>query len=157
MSDIRTSFYEAINKANNQRPKQRQKKTPLVEKISIEQQIQNIINESNHAVIKDTIIINNQPLVDWIYQLTKLTTEEVEMRNKIDKELNLINKLRDEARKKYNRLNRVNEFTAFSPSAAASSSSAGAGAGAGGGKIFITVDPSTNTYVVDDYIDNYLV
>jgi hypothetical protein len=71
----------------------------------------------------------------------------------INQELETINKLRDEARRKYRELNRMNEFTAYNPSAA---SSAAAGAG-GGGTIFITKDNTTNSYVVDGYVEDYLL
>jgi hypothetical protein len=47
----------------------------------------------------------------------------------------------------------MHEYTAFNPSAAAAASSA-AGAGAGG---HITISVTSNTYVVDDYVENYLV
>lgn len=157
MSEIRKEFYEAINRANLQKPKKTIKKFSVKESISVEEQIKNILNESELAIIKDEVIINNQPLVEYLFNLTKKDEETLELEKRINQELEILNKLRDEARAKYNRLNRMNEFTSFSPSAAASSSAAGAGAGSGGGQIIITTDPSTNSYVVDNYIDNYLV
>lgn len=155
MSDIRASFYEAINKANTQKPKPKAKKSPLVEKVSIEQQIQNILNESNSAVIKDKVVINNQPLIDWLFEITKLTDKEIDLKEKINEEIRIINELREKARREYRLRNKMLEFTAFNPTAAAAASSSAAGAG--GGTIFITVDPTTNTYVVDDYVENYIV
>jgi len=152
MSDIRREFYEAINKANNQKPKKIVKKVKLEEHISIEAQIQNILNESNSAVLNCEVIINNQPLIDWLYELTKKDQETIELEKRINQELEILNKLREEARRKYRLFNSMNEFITFNPSAAAAASSA-----AGGGKLKINVDPSTNTYVVDDYVDDYLV
>lgn len=157
MSDIRKEFYEAINRSNLQKPKKTIKKFLQKEVLTLEKQIQNIIDNSDSAIIDCSVTINNQSLIDYLYEMTKKDSNALEIERKINEELEIINRLRDEARKKYNRLNRINEFTSFSPSAAASSSAAGAGAGSGGGQIFITVDPSTNSYVVDNYIDNYLV
>jgi galactokinase/mevalonate kinase-like predicted kinase len=106
------------------------------------------------------VIINNQPLVDYLYNLTIKDEETLELEKRINQELEILNKLRDEARSKYNRFNRMNEVSTINTSAAAASSSAagaGAGSGAGGGgRIIIKTDPSTNSYVVDNYIDNYL-
>jgi hypothetical protein len=160
MSDIRKEFYEAINKSNLQKPKKTIKKFAVRESISVEDQIKNILNESELAIIKDEVIINNQPLVDYLYNLTKKDEETLELEKRINQELEILNKLRDEARSKYNRFNRMNEVSTINTSAAAASSSAagaGAGSGAGGGgRIIIKTDPSTNSYVVDNYIDNYL-
>lgn len=155
MSDIRKEFYEAINRSNLQKPKKTIKKFLQKEVLTLEKQIQNIIDNSDSAIIDCSVTINNQSLIDYLYEMTKKDSNALEIERKINEELEIINRLRDEARKKYNRLNRMNEYTSFSPSAAASSSAAGAGSG--GGQIFITVDPSTNSYVVDNYIDNYLV
>jgi hypothetical protein len=155
MSDIRKEFYEAINRSNLQKPKKTIKKFLQKEVLTLEKQIQNIIDNSDSAIIDCSVTINNQSLIDYLYEMTKKDSNALEIERKINEELEIINRLRDEARKKYNRLSRMNEYTSFSPSAAASSSAAGAGSG--GGQIFITVDPSTNSYVVDNYIDNYLV
>lgn len=155
MSDIRSSFYEAINKANTQKPKPRPKKVRPVEKISLEEQVNLILNESYSALIDTSIVINNQPLIDWLWEKTKLDEKEQLRNQKIEKELKLINDLREVARKEWRNRMRMLEFTAFNPSAAAAAASSSAGAG--GGRLVITVDPSTNTYVVDDYVDNYLV
>jgi hypothetical protein len=152
MSQIRREFYEAINKANVQKPKQVIKKFKPESKPSIEDQIQNILNESDSAILDCEVTINNQPLIDWLYEVTKKDTKTLELEKRVNQELEIINKLRDEARKKYNKLNRLNEFTAFNPSAAASSAAAGAGAG---GRIRISV--TSNSYVVDDYVESYIV
>jgi hypothetical protein len=152
MSDIRREFYEAINKANNQKPKKIVKKVKLEEHISIEAQIQNILNESNSAVLNCEVIINNQPLIDWLYELTKKDQETIELEKRINQELEILNKLREEARRKYRLFNSMNEFITFNPSAAASSAAAGAG-----GRIYITIDNTTNSYVVDGYVEDYLV
>ena len=154
MSDIRKEFYEAINRSNLQKPKKTIKKFLQKEVLTLEKQIQNIIDNSDSAIIDCSVTINNQSLIDYLYEMTKKDSNELEIERKINEELEIINRLRDESRKKYNRLNRMNEYTSFNTAAAASSA---AGAGAGGGQIFITVDPSTNSYVVDNYIDNYLV
>ena len=124
MSDIRREFYEAINKANNQKPKKIVKKVKLEERISIETQIQNILNESNSAVLNCEVIINNQPLIDWLYELTKKDQETIELEKRINQELEILNKLREEARRKYRLFNSMNEFITFNPSAAAAASSA---------------------------------
>jgi hypothetical protein len=159
MSDIRREFYEAINKANVQKPKKAVKKSIIKESVSIKEQIQNIIGNCDSAIIDCRITINNQPLIDYLYEITKKDEKSLELERKINQELEIINKLRDEARKKYNRFNRMNEFSSFNPSAAAAASSAaGAGAGAGGGgSLRISVDPTTNSYVVDSYVEDYLV
>ena len=161
MSDIRREFYEAINKANVQKPKKAVKKSIIKESVSIKEQIQNIIGNCDSAIIDCRITINNQPLVDYLYEMTKKDEKSLELERKINKELEIINKLRDEARKKYNRFNRMNEFSSFNPSAAAAAASssaagAGAGAGGGGGSLRISVDPTTNSYVVDSYVEDYL-
>jgi type II secretory pathway component GspD/PulD (secretin) len=153
MSNIRREFYDAINKANIQKPKKTIKKFSPKEELTLEKQIQNIIDNSDSAIIDCNVTINNQSLVDYLYEMTKKDTETLELERKVLKELEIINKLRDEARKKYNLLNRMNEFTSFNPSAA---SSAAAGAG-GGGRLTISVDPTTNSYVVDGYVEDYLV
>ena len=120
----------------------------------MEKQIQNIIDNSDSAIIDCSVTINNQSLVDYLYEMTKKDSDALEIERRINEELEIINKLRDEARKKYNRLNRMNEYTSFNPSAAAAASSAAAGAGAGG---HIKISVTSNTYVVDDYVENYLV
>lgn len=156
MSDIRRDFYEAINKANIQKPKKVVKKNLIKETVSIKEQIQNIIDNCDSAIIDCTVTINNQPLIDYLYEITKKDEKTLELEAKINQELEILNKLRDEARKKYNRFNRMNE-TSFNPSAAAASSAAaGAGAGAGG-RLIISLDPTTNSYVVDGYVEDYLV
>jgi phosphomevalonate kinase len=153
MSNIRREFYDAINKANVQKPKKTIKKfSPKVE-LTLEKQIQNILNESDSAILDCKVTINNQSLIDYLYEMTKKDTETIELEKMINQELETINKLRDEARRKYRELNRMNEFTAYNPSAA-SSSAAGAG---GGGTIFITKDNTTNSYVVDGYVEDYLL
>jgi hypothetical protein len=153
MSNIRREFYDAINKANVQKPKKTIKKfSPKVE-LTLEKQIQNILNESDSAILDCKVTINNQSLIDYLYEMTKKDTETIELEKMINQELETINKLRDEARRKYRELNRMNEFTAYNPSAA---SSAAAGAG-GGGTIFITKDNTTNSYVVDGYVEDYLL
>ena len=146
MSDIRREFYEAINKANLQKPKKAVKKSIIKESVSIKEQIQNIIDNSDSAIIDCRITINNQSLIDYLYEMTKKCEKTLDLESEI------LNKLRDEARIKYRELNRMNEFTAFNPSAASS-----AAAGAGGGRIFITTDNTTNSYVVDSYVEDYLV
>lgn len=156
MSNIRREFYDAINKTNVQKPKKVIKKFSPKEELTLEKQIQNIIDNSDSAIIDCRVTINNQPLIDYLYEMTKKDEKTLELEARINQELEILNKLRDEARKKYNQFNRIHEYTAFSPSAAAASSAAGAGAGAGG-HLIVSVDPSTNTYVVDNYIDNYLV
>ena len=156
MLDIRREFYEAINRSNLQKPKKNIKKFLQKEVLTLEKQIQNIIDNSDSAIIDCSVTINNQSLVDYLYEMTKKDSDALEIERRINEELEIINKLRDEARKKYNRLNRMNEYTSFNPSAAAAASSAAAGAGAGaGGHIKISV--TSNTYVVDDYVENYLV
>ena len=153
MSNIRREFYDAINKANVQKPKKTIKKfSPKVE-LTLEKQIQNILNESDSAILDCKVTINNQSLIDYLYEMTKKDTETIELEKMINQELETINKLRDEARRKYRELNRMNEFTAYNPSAA---SSAAAGAG-GGGTIFITKDHTTHSYVVDGYVEDYLL
>jgi hypothetical protein len=153
MSNIRKDFYDAINKANVQKPKKVIKKFSPKEELTLEKQIQNIIDNSDSAIIDCTITINNQPLIDYLYEMTKKDEKTMELEARINQELEILNKLRDEARKKYNQFNRIHEFTAFNPSAAASS----AAAGSGGGHLIISVDPTTNTYVVDGYVEDYLV
>ena len=151
MSQIREEFYEAINKTNVQKPKEVIKKFRPESKPSVEEQIQNILNESELAILDCEVIVNNQPLIDWLYEVTKKDNKTLELEKRVNQELEIINRLRDEARQKYNRLNRINEFTSFNPSAAASS----AAAGSGGGSIRINV--TSNSYVVDGYVDNYIV
>jgi hypothetical protein len=153
MSNIRKEFYDAINKSNVQKPKKTIKKFSPKKEFNLEDQIANILENSDSAILDCQIIINNQPLIDYLYEMTKKDTETIELETMINKELETINKLRDEARRKYNLLNRMNEFTSFNPSAA---SSAAAGAG-GGGTIFITKDNTTNSYVVDGYVEDYLL
>lgn len=155
MSNIRREFYDAINKANVQKPKKVIKKFSVKKEFNLESQIANILENSDSAILDCQVIINNQPLIDYLYEMTKKDTETLELEKMINQELETINKLRDEARRKYNLLNRMNEFTAFNPSAA-SSAAAGAGAG-GGGTIFITRDNTTNSYVVDGYVEDYLL
>lgn len=159
MSSIRKDFYDAINKTNVQKPKKSIKKYKPKEELTLENQIKNIIDNSDSAIINYSVTINNQSLVDYLYEMTKKDTETLEIERRVLEEIEIINKLRDEARKKYNLLNKMNELNSLNTSSAASSAAAGAGAGAGagGGRIRISVDPSTNTYVVDDYVDNYLV
>ena len=152
MSDIRREFYEAINKANLQKPKKAVKKSIIKESVSIKEQIQNIIDNSDSAIIDCRITINNQSLIDYLYEMTKKCEKTLDLESRISQELEILNKLRDEARIKYRELNRMNEFIAFNPSAASS-----AAAGAGGGRIFITTDNTTNSYVVDSYVEDYLV
>ena len=154
MLDIRREFYEAINRSNLQKPKKNIKKFLQKEVLTLEKQIQNIIDNSDSAIIDCSVTINNQSLVDYLYEMTKKDSDALEIERRINEELEIINKLRDEARKKYNRLNRMNEYTSFNPSAAAAASSAAAGAGAGG---HIKISVTSNTYVVDDYVENYLV
>lgn len=154
MLDIRREFYEAINRSNLQKPKKNIKKFLQKEVLTLEKQIQNIIDNSDSAIIDCSVTINNQSLVDYLYEMTKKDSDALEIERKINEELEIINKLRDEARKKYNRLNRMNEYTSFNPSAAAAASSSAAGAGAGG---HIKISVTSNTYVVDDYVENYLV
>lgn len=149
MSDIRREFYDAINRANNTPTKKTTVKKPILEKVSIEEKIQQIINESKLAVTKIEITVNNQSLVDYLYEMTKKSQDQLELEKKINEEIETINKLRDEARKKYNRLNRMNELSSFNPSSPSS-------VGAGGGRLIIRVDSTTNSYVVDDYVENYL-
>ena len=108
MSDIRREFYEAINKANLQKPKKAVKKSIIKESVSIKEQIQNIIDNSDSAIIDCRITINNQSLIDYLYEMTKKDSNALEIERKINEELEIINRLRDEARKKYNRLNRIN-------------------------------------------------
>ena len=151
MSDIRREFYEAINKANLQKPKKAVKKSIIKESVSIKEQIQNIIDNSDSAIIDCRITINNQSLIDYLYEMTKKCEKTLDLESRISQELEILNKLRDEARIKYRELNRMNEFIAFNPSAASS-----AAAGAGGGRIFITTDNTTNSYVVDSYVEDYL-
>ena len=154
MLDIRREFYEAINRSNLQKPKKNIKKFLQKEVLTLEKQIQNIIDNSDSTIIDCSVTINNQSLVDYLYEMTKKDSDALEIERRINEELEIINKLRDEARKKYNRLNRMNEYTSFNPSAAAAASSAAAGAGAGG---HIKISVTSNTYVVDDYVENYLV
>lgn len=153
MSNIRKDFYDAINKANVQKPKKVIKKFSPKEELTLEKQIQNILDESDSAILDCKVTINNQPLIDYLYEMTKKDEKTLELEARINQELEILNKLRDEARKKYNQFNRVHEFTAFNPSSAAAASSA---AGAGG-HLRISVDPTTNTYVVDGYVEDYLV
>ena len=149
MSDIRREFYDAINRANNTPTKKTPVKKPILEKVSVEEQIQQIINESKLAVTKIEITVNNQSLVDYLYEMTKKSQDQLELERKINEEIETINKLREEARKKYNRFNRINEFSSFNPSSSSS-------VGSGGGRLIISVDSTTNSYVVDDYVENYL-
>lgn len=151
MSNIRKDFYDAINKANVQKPKKVIKKFSPKEELTLEKQIQNIIDNSDSAIIDCTITINNQPLIDYLYEMTKKDEKTMELEARINQELEILNKLREEARKKYNQFNRIHEFTAFNPSAAAAASSSA------GGHLRISVDPTTNTYVVDGYVEDYLV
>ena len=153
MSNIIKYFYDAINKANVQKPKKVIKKFSPKEELTLEKQIQNIIDNSDSAIIDCTITINNQPLIDYLYEMTKKDEKTIELEARINQELEILNKLREEARKKYNQFNRIHEFTAFNPSAASSNASAGSG----GGHLRISVDPTTNTYVVDGYVEDYLV
>lgn len=145
MSEIRASFYEAINKANTQKPKvNKVRKFSYNEAPSIEEQIKSVINES--AVIAEPEPIDNTTVVEWMYNSTKGMLTEAELREL--KTIEEINKLRAEARKDYNLLNRMNE-RAFLPSSAASSA-----AGSGGGKV---QDDTENTYVENGYVQNYVV
>jgi len=152
MSNIRREFYDAINKANVQKPKKTIKKFSLKEEFNLESQIANILETSDSAVLDCQVVINNQSLIDYLYEMTKKDEETLELEKIINHELEILNKLRDEARRKYRDFNKMNEFIAFNPSAA---SSAAAGAG-GGGTIFITKDNTTNLYVVDGYVEDYL-
>jgi hypothetical protein len=154
MSNIRREFYDAINKANVQKPKKNIKKFLLKEEFNLESQIANILETSDSAVLDCQVVINNQSLIDYLYEITKKDEETLELEKIINHELEILNKLRDEARRKYRELNKMNEFTSFTPSAAASSAAAGAGAG---GRIYITIDNTTNSYVVDGYVEDYLV
>ena len=149
MSDIRKEFYESINKANSEKPKKAPRKERVVEKVSIEEQIRMILNESQLAASKIEVVVNNEPLIDYLYGMTKKSDEQLAVEKKINEEVEKINKLREEARKKWNLLNKKNEAVNFTPS---SSSSA-----AGGGRISISVDTTSNSYVVDDYVENYLL
>jgi len=152
MSEIRREFYDAINKANVQKPKKVVKKFTQKEELTLEKQIQNILENSESAILDCQIIVNNQPLIDWLYEVTKKDDNTIALEKRINQELEIINTLRDEARKKYNLFNRMNEFTSFQPNSASS-----AAAGSGGGTIWITTNNTTNTYVVDDYVEDYLV
>ena len=154
MSNIRREFYDAINKANVQKPKKNIKKFSLKEEFNLESQIASILETSDSAVLDCQVVINNQSLIDYLYEMTKKDEETLELEKIINHELEILNKLRDEARRKYREFNKMNEFTSFNPSAA-SSAAAGAGAG-GGGTIFITIDNTTNSYVVDGYVEDYL-
>jgi hypothetical protein len=151
MSDIRKEFYEAINKANVQKPKKAVKKSIIKESVSIKEQIQNIIDNSDSTIIDCRVTINNQSLIDYLYEMTKKDEKTLELEARINQELEILNKLRDEARRKYRELNRMNEFTSFN-----TSSSSAASGGAGGGRISITKDNTTNSYVVDGYVEDYL-
>ena len=156
MSNIRREFYEAVNKANVQKPKKVIKKFSPKEELTLEKQIQNILNESDSAIIDCRVTINNQPLIDYLYEMTKKDEKTLELEARINQELEILNKLRDETRRNYNQFNRIHEYTAFNPSAASAAASSAAGAGAGG-HLIISVDPTTNTYVVDGYVEDYLV
>jgi hypothetical protein len=68
MSNIRREFYDAINKANVQKPKKVIKKFSPKEELTLEKQIQNILNESDSAIIDCRVTINNQPLIDYLYE-----------------------------------------------------------------------------------------
>jgi hypothetical protein len=151
MPDIRKEFYEAINKANVQKPKKAVKKSIIKESVSIKEQIQNIIDNSDSTIIDCRVTINNQSLIDYLYEMTKKDEKTLELEARINQELEILNKLRDEARRKYRELNRMNEFTSFN-----TSSSSAASGGAGGGRISITKDNTTNSYVVDGYVEDYL-
>jgi hypothetical protein len=147
MSEIRASFYEAINKANTQKPKvNKVRRFSYNETPSIEEQIKSVINES--AVIAEPEPIDNTTVVEWMYNSTKDMLTESELKEL--KVIEEINKLRDEARKEYNLLNRMNERI-FVPSAA----NAAAGAGSGGGRR--NEDDTENTYVENGYVQNYVV
>ena len=148
MSEIRSSFYEAINKANTQKPKvNKVRKFSYNEAPSIEEQIKSVINES--AIIAEPEPVDNTTVVEWMFNSTKgmMTESELKELETIEE----INRLRIEARKEYNRLNRMNE-RAFLPT---SSSTAAAGAGAGGSRR--TEDDTENTYVENGYVQNYVV
>lgn len=87
--------------------------------------------------------------------LERKLSQELEDRVNIEREI---------ARTNWRNYNKMSEFVSFSPSAAAASSSssaAGAGAGAGGagggGGGGTIPNQSINSYVVNDYIDNYFV
>ena len=110
MSDIRREFYEAINKANLQKPKKAVKKSIIKESVSIKEQIQNIIDNSDSAIIDCRITINNQSLIDYLYEMTKKCEKTLDLESRISQELEILNKLRDEARIKYRELRKDETF-----------------------------------------------
>ena len=160
MSDIRREFYDAVNESNKPKAKKIVSK-PVEKKITpIEEQIAKIIAESNSAIIDMTVTVDNMPLVEWLYEMTKRDQEELDIEKIVNEELEKINKLREEARREYRQRNKMLEAIAPASAAAASSSAAagaaGAGAGAGAGGSSIIIRLTRNGYVVDDYVEDYL-
>lgn len=148
MSEIRTSFYEAINKANVHKPKVNKiKKFSFSETPSIEDQIKSVMNES--AVISEPEPVDNMAVVEWMNSLTKKDETTWEAEKRAQSEEKTINELREKARKEYNLFNRMNERIFLS------SASSAAGAGAGGTRR--TEDDTENTYVESGYVQNYVV
>lgn len=146
MTDLRMEFYKAINKANTQKPKQVVKKFSSVkETVSYEDQIKNALKESSCVSVEEKQT-DNQSLVDWLYNQTK-KLEGYIPKNELTEEEIKLNEIRAKARAEYRNMMRMMERVA-----PVSAASAAAGAGAGGRG---AVNPSTNQYVEDEYIDNY--
>ena len=66
MSDIRSSFYQAINKANSYKPKTKKTKQIIEEKVSIDDLIQKTINEVESAISFEQDIVINNDKIYWI-------------------------------------------------------------------------------------------
>jgi hypothetical protein len=130
MSDIRSSFYQAINKANDYKPKPKKGKQPIEEKLSIDELILKTINEVESAIsFEENIVINNEKIIEYIFN--KVKDDNTLQRNK---EIDKINKERDIRRREWVKKMRELEIIERASTVSSSSAAAGAGAGAGGGR-----------------------
>jgi hypothetical protein len=132
MSDIRSSFYQAINKANDYKPKPKPKKVkqPIEEKLSIDELILKTINEVESAIsFEENIVINNEKIIEYIFN--KVKDDNTLQRNK---EIDEINKERDIRRREWVKKMRELEIIERAPTVSSSSAAAGAGAGGSGNR-----------------------
>ena len=60
MSNLRFEFYQAVNKANIYQPKPKPTKKVVKETISVEEQIANLLKESESAVYVEEPVFDNQ-------------------------------------------------------------------------------------------------
>jgi hypothetical protein len=141
--DLRTEFYTSINKPTRKEENPK-KKSSWENPLSFEEQIL-LASKGESALIKEELTFDNSQQVEM---MLKLSEKEKNKNNAIEKEIDEINQLRAEARKKY-----LKDFAQLEKIHLLSSSSTAAGGGSGGRRI----DPSMNSYVVDGYIDDYVV